>query len=85
MLEILGRCGSGNSTLLTLLCVVDVPTSEGATTRMIGLPLHFDGRNRPAVTAAPRFGADTRAVLLDQGFSRAEVDRLIEAGVVRQG
>ena len=65
--------------------VIEVATPEGGKTRMIGLPLHFDGRSRPAVTAAPRFGADTTTVLLDQGWTREELDHLIGIGAVRQG
>ncbi len=38
----------------------------------------------PALTEAPRFGADTIQVLLEQGFSRREVDRLIQVRAVCQ-
>ncbi len=64
--------------------VVDAATPDGGSTPMIGLPLHFDGRNRAAVTAAPRFGADTVAVLRAGGFGEAEIDRLVEIGAVHQ-
>jgi crotonobetainyl-CoA:carnitine CoA-transferase CaiB-like acyl-CoA transferase len=65
--------------------VVEAATPDGGKVPMIGLPLHFDGRNRPALTAAPRFGADTTQVLLEQGFSPQEVDRLIRVRAVCQG
>ncbi|MBA3478793.1 MAG: CoA transferase [Lautropia sp.] len=64
--------------------VVEADTPDGGKASMIGLPLHFDGKNRPALTAAPRFGADTIQVLLEQGFSRQEVDRLIQVQAVCQ-
>ena len=36
----------------------------------------------PAVRSKPRkFGVDTRAVLIERGFSAAEIDKLIAAGV----
>ena len=58
--------------------VVDAATPDGGSMPMLGLPLHFDGGNRAAVTAAPRFGADTVAVLRASGFSEAEIERLVE-------
>jgi crotonobetainyl-CoA:carnitine CoA-transferase CaiB-like acyl-CoA transferase len=64
--------------------VVDADTPDGGSSPMLGLPLHFDGGNRPAVTAAPRFGADTSQVLRDSGFSDAEIARLVEIGAVHQ-
>jgi formyl-CoA transferase len=51
---------------------------------MIGLPLHFSGRNAPATTAAPRLGEHTRAVLAEFGFATAEIDALLEQHAVLQ-
>jgi crotonobetainyl-CoA:carnitine CoA-transferase CaiB-like acyl-CoA transferase len=64
--------------------VIEADTPQGGKTRMIGFPVLFDGRNEPAVSAAPHLGADTTAVLDECGFTRAEIDRLIAAGAVRQ-
>jgi crotonobetainyl-CoA:carnitine CoA-transferase CaiB-like acyl-CoA transferase len=64
--------------------VVQADAPDGGKTSAIGLPLQFNGGNRPAVSAAPRFGADTRAVLLERGFSQAEVNRLLEVRAVHQ-
>ncbi len=64
--------------------VVQADAPDGGKTSAIGLPLQFNGGNRPAVGAAPRFGADTQAVLLERGFSQAEVDRLLEVRAVHQ-
>jgi crotonobetainyl-CoA:carnitine CoA-transferase CaiB-like acyl-CoA transferase len=57
--------------------VVDAQTAEGGQRPMIGLPLHFGGRNEPATTPAPRLGEHTAQVLAEYGFTRAEVDELI--------
>lgn len=64
--------------------VIDVPDGEGGTGRGIGSPLTLDSRNEPAVTPAPHIGEHSRAVLRDFGFDNAEVDELIDAGVVVQ-
>lgn len=64
--------------------VVDADTAEGGRRPMIGLPLHFDGRNNPATTAAPRLGQHTSVVLQEFGFSAAEVGELLERGCIQQ-
>jgi crotonobetainyl-CoA:carnitine CoA-transferase CaiB-like acyl-CoA transferase len=64
--------------------VIEAATPQGGKTRMIGFPVLFDGRNQPAVSAAPHLGGDTTAVLLESGFAREEIERLIAAGAVRQ-
>ena len=49
--------------------------------RNVGNPIKLS-RTPPAVRSKPRkFGVDTRAVLAERGFSAAEIDELIEAGV----
>jgi crotonobetainyl-CoA:carnitine CoA-transferase CaiB-like acyl-CoA transferase len=64
--------------------VVDADTADGGRRPMIGLPLHFSGRNAPATTAAPRLGEHTRAVLAEFGFATAEIDALLEQHAVLQ-
>jgi crotonobetainyl-CoA:carnitine CoA-transferase CaiB-like acyl-CoA transferase len=64
--------------------VVDADTADGGRRPMIGLPLHFSGRNAPATTAAPRLGEHTRQVLEELGFSSSEVDELLERQCVLQ-
>jgi crotonobetainyl-CoA:carnitine CoA-transferase CaiB-like acyl-CoA transferase len=65
--------------------VVDAATADGGQRPMIGLPIHFGGRNAPAVTAAPRLGEHTTQVLREFGFSAAEVGELLERQCVLQG
>ena len=49
--------------------------------RNVGNPVKLS-RTPPAVHSKPRrFGADTRAVLAERGYSAAEIDKLIESGV----
>jgi formyl-CoA transferase len=49
--------------------------------RNVGNPIKLS-RTPPAVRSKPKkFGADTRAVLAERGFSAAEIDRLVASGV----
>ena len=56
--------------------------------RKIGLmrfysnPIRFDGEILPIRRGAPLLGEDTTGVLLDLGYSQAEIDRLYADGVV---
>jgi crotonobetainyl-CoA:carnitine CoA-transferase CaiB-like acyl-CoA transferase len=47
-----------------------------------GLPIKLSRTPGALHRTPPRFGADGRAVLAEQGFSQREIDALIEAGVV---
>ncbi len=64
--------------------VIDADTADGGRRPMIGLPLHFGGRNAPATTAAPRLGEHTRQVLAEFGFSGVEVGELLRQQCVQQ-
>lgn len=64
--------------------VVEAQTADGGRRPMIGLPLHFSGRNAPATTAAPRLGEHTRRVLGEFGFSGPEIAELLERQCVLQ-
>ncbi len=64
--------------------VVDAETADGGHRPMIGLPLHFNGRNAPATTAAPRLGQHTSQVLQEFGFSGAEIGELLARRCVLQ-
>ncbi len=64
--------------------VVDADTADGGQRPMIGLPLHFDGQNQPATTAAPRLGQHTSEVLGEFGFSPAEIGELLDRGCIQQ-
>ncbi|MEN3294660.1 MAG: hypothetical protein V7642_3913 [Burkholderiales bacterium] len=64
--------------------VIDADAPGGETTRALGLPVILDGQATPATGVPPRVGENTRAVLLECGFTSAEVDALIEKGAVFQ-
>lgn len=64
--------------------VVDAQTADGSQRPMIGLPFHFDGRNAPAVTAAPRLGEHTARVLEEFGFTAAEIRELLARDCVME-
>ncbi|MDM0083600.1 CoA transferase [Variovorax sp. J31P179] len=64
--------------------VVDAQTADGGQRPMIGLPLHFSGRNAPATTAAPRLGEHSGRVLEEFGFSAAEIRALLEQRCILQ-
>ncbi|MBP6406643.1 MAG: CoA transferase [Ramlibacter sp.] len=52
--------------------------------RSFGLPYELCGTPRRPSLAAPAHGAHTAQVLCETGFSPAEVDALVDAGVARQ-
>ncbi len=65
--------------------VVDVDDGAGGTRPALGSPIGLNGvRGASAVSAAPRIGQHSRAVLGDFGFDADEVQALIAAGVVHQ-
>jgi crotonobetainyl-CoA:carnitine CoA-transferase CaiB-like acyl-CoA transferase len=64
--------------------VVDAQAADGGTRPMIGLPLHFSGRNAPGTTAAPRLGQHTQQVLQEFGFSPPEIGALMQQHCVLQ-
>ena len=64
--------------------VIDAQTADGGQRPMIGLPMHFDGRNAPATSAAPRLGQHTGQVLQEFGFAPAEVRELLDQQCVMQ-
>ena len=64
--------------------VVDAQTADGGQRPMIGMPMHFSGRNTPATTAAPRLGEHTAQVLAEFGFSDYEIGELVARRCVMQ-
>jgi crotonobetainyl-CoA:carnitine CoA-transferase CaiB-like acyl-CoA transferase len=49
---------------------------------LVAAPIQFDGE-APELGRAPRLGADTRAILLDQGFDASAIDDLVARRVIR--
>ena len=64
--------------------VIDVQDGNGGTTRGIGSPITLNGVSEPATSPAPQVGEHSSEVLSELGFSKAEIDGLIEANVVAQ-
>jgi len=50
--------------------------------RGTGIPIKLDRTPGRPKTEPPKFAADSRAVLAEHGFAEAEIERLIESGVV---
>ncbi|WP_026381800.1 CaiB/BaiF CoA transferase family protein [Afifella pfennigii] len=44
--------------------------------------IRFSGQSAPALTSAPAYGADSRAILEAEGFAASEIDALIAQGAV---
>jgi crotonobetainyl-CoA:carnitine CoA-transferase CaiB-like acyl-CoA transferase len=65
--------------------MLDTMLPTGKIAKIPGLPLEMDGRKTRIRHQPPRMGADTRAVLEEAGFSREEVDRLVEQGIAITG
>ena len=67
-----------------LQAFTDMPGSQGSTFKMLSHPVRYDGEVPPIRTMPPALGEQTREVLAEAGVDAAEIDRLIEAGVVVQ-
>jgi crotonobetainyl-CoA:carnitine CoA-transferase CaiB-like acyl-CoA transferase len=63
---------------------VDIPLPRsGGSMPAVGTPVHIRGAPRPVPRPGPEVGEHTDLVLLEAGFTRAEVAKLRAAGVVR--
>jgi crotonobetainyl-CoA:carnitine CoA-transferase CaiB-like acyl-CoA transferase len=62
--------------------VVDLVHPEAGATKAIGCPIHFSDTPTRIVRPAPILGEHTREVLREHGYSDADVDAFITAGVV---
>ena len=63
--------------------LVALPHPAAGSVRMMGVPIRLHATPGRAVSAAPRLGADTEAVLTRVlGLGRTDVRRLRAAGVV---
>ena len=65
--------------------VIDVPDMGDGITRAVGSPLSFNGRSEPVTTPAPRVGQHTSEVLAESCFDAAEIDALLDQGIIAQG
>lgn len=62
--------------------VVSVPTGEESAAKVLGVPVKLSRTPGSVRTPAPTFGQDTRSVLAELGYSREEIQALIERGAV---
>jgi crotonobetainyl-CoA:carnitine CoA-transferase CaiB-like acyl-CoA transferase len=62
--------------------VVELNHPEAGATKALGCPIHFSATPTQITRAAPRLGEHTREVLRGSGYSEAEIDAFIAAGVV---
>jgi crotonobetainyl-CoA:carnitine CoA-transferase CaiB-like acyl-CoA transferase len=62
--------------------VVDLVHPEAGATKAIGCPIHFSETPTRIVRPAPILGQHTREVLREHGYSDADVDAFVAAGVV---
>lgn len=61
--------------------VIDVDDANGGQCSALGFPVHFNGMNEPARSAAPLLGQHTRQILSAAGFTDQEYEALRQAHV----
>ncbi|MBV8087818.1 MAG: CoA transferase [Chloroflexi bacterium] len=94
VIELIHECG-GNAVPLNdyesllshpqiteLRMIEAVPQADGSELRMAGVPAKLSDTPCAIQGRAPKLGEHSREVLIEAGFETAEVERLIEAGVV---
>ena len=59
-----------------------VTLDDGTVTRLPTIPLEMDGKRPGGPVALPEPGADARAILAGLGYADAQIDQLIDDGVV---
>ncbi len=62
--------------------VVDLVHPDAGPTKAIGCPVHFSRTPAAVTRPAPRLGEHTREVLRETGYTDAEIDAFVAAGVV---
>jgi crotonobetainyl-CoA:carnitine CoA-transferase CaiB-like acyl-CoA transferase len=65
--------------------VVEVEHARAGRMRTLGLPVKFSGTPGAVATGAPLLGEHSRAILREHGYTDAQVEALVEAGVVAGG
>jgi crotonobetainyl-CoA:carnitine CoA-transferase CaiB-like acyl-CoA transferase len=61
---------------------VEVTAANGRKIRVPGLPISFDGERLGVRRDVPAIGADGREILADLGYASADIERLVEAGIL---
>jgi crotonobetainyl-CoA:carnitine CoA-transferase CaiB-like acyl-CoA transferase len=62
--------------------VVDLVHPEAGPTKAIGCPVHFSATPTHITRPAPLLGEHTRELLREYGYSDADIDGFVVAGVV---
>jgi crotonobetainyl-CoA:carnitine CoA-transferase CaiB-like acyl-CoA transferase len=62
--------------------VVDLRDKHGGRTTLFGTPIKLSVTPGSLRTPAPGFGENTRDILSELGYSTAEIDALVEKGIV---
>jgi crotonobetainyl-CoA:carnitine CoA-transferase CaiB-like acyl-CoA transferase len=62
--------------------MLDVVLPNGKHAKIPGIPLDMGGRKPAIRRQPPTMGADTRAVLAEAGYAKAEIDELVKQKVV---
>ncbi len=62
---------------------VDFDDPQFGRMRSVGSPIEIDGNGKAPPTTAPRVGEHSREILEEYGFNPAEIDSLLERGVVK--
>ena len=71
-----------NPQVLARKMLVDLEDPDLGTIHNIGIPVKLSATPGQIRTRAPMLGEHSTEVLLERGFSKAEVGKLVEAGVV---
>jgi formyl-CoA transferase len=61
----------------------DAPHPTLGSVRQLGSPMRFSRTPARREKAGPLFGEDTEAILRELGYASSDVDRLVEAGIVK--
>ncbi len=64
--------------------VVDLVHPQAGPTKALGCPIHFSGTPTAITRPAPVLGEHTREVLREHGYSDADIDAYVAAGVVEE-
>lgn len=62
--------------------MLNILLPNGKSAKIPGLPLDMDGRKPQVRQQPPRMGEHTRAVLAEAGYSSAEIETLVQDGIV---
>lgn len=71
--------------LEALGAIFSVPTEYGGTERAVGTPVHWSRTPATVRRPVPRLGGGTREVLVEFGYSEADVAHFLHEGLIAEG